>query len=83
MNPYIKQTNLKREIYPLPEDIHQLLKETQVLEAYKNRPDFQKNDYIGWIGRAKRKETREKRIEQMITELKGGKKYMNMDYDAE
>ncbi|EUJ53526.1 hypothetical protein MCOL2_11030 [Listeria fleischmannii FSL S10-1203] len=80
MNPYINESNLTREIYPLPDDIHVLLKNYDVLEAYKRRPDFQKNDYIGWIGRAKRKETREKRINQMLTELKEGNKYMNMDY---
>jgi hypothetical protein len=43
-------------------------------------PPYQQNDYIGWITRAKRQETKEKRLAQMLVELERGDKYMNMDY---
>jgi len=49
-------------------------------EAYKSRPPYQQNDYIGWITRAKREETRQKRLNQMLEELKGGTKYMKMTW---
>ncbi|WP_245277591.1 YdeI/OmpD-associated family protein [Mesorhizobium sp. L48C026A00] len=32
-----------------------------LMTAYDDRPDYQKNDYLGWIARAKRAETRHKR----------------------
>jgi uncharacterized protein YdeI (YjbR/CyaY-like superfamily) len=48
------------------------------MDAYRARPDYQQNDYIGWIDRAKREETKQKRLAQMLDELEGGKLYMNM-----
>jgi len=38
------------------------------------------NDYRGWIGLAKRPETRRKRIDQMLDELKDGGVFMGMDH---
>lgn len=52
------------------------------MDAYGNRPPYQQNDYIGWITRAKRQETRERRLAQMLEELARGDKYMKMDYRA-
>ncbi|MBN2381035.1 YdeI/OmpD-associated family protein [candidate division WOR-3 bacterium] len=54
--------------------------ENGLMEAYRNRPDYQQNDYVGWITRAKRDETKKKRLSQMLDELKKGDKYMVMDY---
>ena len=75
-------SRLKRAVYPMPEDIRQRMEAEKVLAAYRLRPAYQQNDYIGWISRAKRPETREKRIAQMIAELKAGDSYMGMDYHA-
>lgn len=75
-------SRLKRAVYPMPEDIRQRMETEKVLAAYRLRPAYQQNDYIGWISRAKRPETREKRIAQMIAELKVGDSYMGMDYHA-
>jgi uncharacterized protein YdeI (YjbR/CyaY-like superfamily) len=52
------------------------------MDSYKKRPPYQQNDYIGCITRAKREETRGKRLRQMLDELKNGDKYMGMDYKA-
>ena len=49
---------------------------------YMARPDYQQNDYIGWITRAKRGETRSKRIAQMLAELEQGGVYMKMKHPA-
>ena len=46
--------------------------------AYRGRPPYQQNDYLGWISRAKLEATRLKRLHQMLDELQGGKLYMNM-----
>ena len=50
------------------------------MDAYVERPAYQQNDYLGWIGRAKRDETKQKRIDQMLDELKGGDVYMRMTW---
>jgi uncharacterized protein YdeI (YjbR/CyaY-like superfamily) len=50
------------------------------MEAYRNRPPYQRNDYLGWIARAKLEQTRQKRLAQMLRELAGGDRYMNMIY---
>lgn len=69
---------LKRALQPMPDDIAELLENQNLLQAYQARPPYQRNDYLAWIGRAKRDETRKKRITQMLEELAGGTTYMNM-----
>ncbi len=48
------------------------------MSAYQARPPYQRNDYVGWITRAKRDDTRSRRLEQMLTELEAGNRYMKM-----
>lgn len=48
------------------------------MTAYEARPDYQKNDYLWWIASPKQETTRQKRLAQMIDELKRGDVYMNM-----
>ncbi len=50
------------------------------MDAYRARPDYQQNDYIGWITRAKREETQQRRLQQMLDELRRGDTYMKMTY---
>ena len=50
------------------------------MEAYHKRPAYQQNDYVGWINRAKRQETKEKRLRQMLEELARGGVYMKMKH---
>ena len=69
---------LKRAQNPMPDDIAARLDATGLRAAYDARPPYQRNDYLGWIARAKRPETREKRIAQMEDELAGGRLYMKM-----
>lgn len=71
---------LTRTRYPMPDFIRDALTERNLMDAYRERPDYQQNDYIGWITRAKREETRQKRLAQMLEELEGGKLYMNMEW---
>ena len=72
----------KRTRWEMPEDIRDLLIQNQLVETYQARPPYQRNDYIGWINRAKKDETRHKRINQMIAELKQGDVYMKMQWKS-
>lgn len=69
---------LSRAVYPMPEDIAERLDTLGLRDLYDARPAYQRNDYLGWIGRAKRPATREKRIAQMLSELEDGGVYMKM-----
>jgi len=78
-----KQTSsLKRPIYQIPDDVRDKLNKYKLMDTYYERPPYQRNDYISWITRAKREETRIKRIQQMIDELTDGNLYMKMKYSA-
>jgi len=73
-------SRLKRALNPMPKDVEERLIRENLMDAYRKRPPHQQNDYIGWILKAKKPETREKRIAQMLEELRSGDKYMGMDY---
>jgi uncharacterized protein YdeI (YjbR/CyaY-like superfamily) len=64
----------------MPTDVRRALEDAGLMEAYDGRPPYQRNDYIGWITRAKRDDTRTRRIEQMLAELMAGDVYMKMDW---
>ena len=74
-------SGLKRSIHLMPDFIERALLESNLMEAYRKRPPYQQNDYIGWIIRAKRDETKQKRLQQMLNELRDGGVYMNMKYN--
>jgi uncharacterized protein YdeI (YjbR/CyaY-like superfamily) len=73
---------LKRIRHPMPDFIRAALIRRGLMDAYRERPAYQQNDYIGWIARAKREETKQKRLNQMLGELEDGRLYMNMKYRA-
>ena len=77
-----RRSTLKRPRYPMPRYVRQALAAHKLLDDYKARPAYQQNDYIGWIDRAKRQETKEKRLQQMLNELAQGGVYMNMKHAA-
>ena len=70
--------NLKRTRQPMPDFVRDSLEARGLMSAYHARPAYQQNDYLGWIARAKRQETRDKRLRQMLDELESGGVYMNM-----
>jgi uncharacterized protein YdeI (YjbR/CyaY-like superfamily) len=70
-----------RPRYPMPDFIRDALNEHELMDAYHARPPYQRNDYIGWIARAKRDETKQKRLKQMLDELKKGDVYMKMKWN--
>ena len=68
-------SRLKRPQYPMPDFVSQALAARGLEQAYRDRPAYQQNDYIGWI-------TRAKRLAQMLDELAAGGIYMNMKHAA-
>ena len=75
-------SSLKRAKNPVPNFVTEALNERALMAAYRDRPAYQQNDYIGWINQAKRQETKEKRLDQMLSELESGGVYMNMKHPA-
>lgn len=70
----------RRPRWPMPDYVEAALVESGLMDTYRRRPPYQQNDYIGWITRAKRPETRDKRIHQMLDELRAGDVYMKMSW---
>lgn len=70
----------RRVRHVMPDDVYQALVEEDLMELYEERPAYQQNDYAGWIMRAKKPETRKKRLDQMLDELRKGGVYMKMEH---
>jgi uncharacterized protein YdeI (YjbR/CyaY-like superfamily) len=65
-------TRLKRSLQPMPDFIKNTLEQEKLMDVYNCRPAYQRNDYLSWINRAKLEPTREKRLAQMLEELRHG-----------
>jgi hypothetical protein len=69
---------LKRDVQPMPGMVRRALDARKLMDAYRARPDYQQNDYLGWINKAKLDDTKRKRLDQMLDELEKGNVYMGM-----
>ena len=69
---------LKRALNPMPFFVREALAARSLTAAFESRPPFQRNDYLGWITRARKEETRARRLGQMLDELEDGDIYMKM-----
>ena len=63
-------TQSRRPRHEMPDFVRDALAEHGLEEAYRSRPPYQRNDYLIWIDGAKREETRQKRLNQMLEELR-------------
>jgi len=72
------KSRLKRPNNPMPGFVRDALVDEGLMAAFERRPAYQRNDYLGWITRAKLPVTKHKRLRHMLDELRGGKRYMNM-----
>lgn len=64
----------------IPQDIQDILISSHLLEQFQKRPPYQQRGYIKRIVEAKKDTTKEKRINQMITELPHQKLYLGKQY---
>ena len=74
-------SRLTRDIQTMPENVRDALESRNLMAAYEERPAYQRNDYLAWIDRARRPETRQKRLDQMLEELTKGGVYMGMRHN--
>ncbi len=54
----------------MPDFIREALDEHGLIDAYRARPPYHQNNYIGWLTREKIEATCQKRLSQMLDELK-------------
>ena len=73
-------SNLQRRIQPMPDSVRAALEDAGLLDEYLERPPYQRNDYLSWITRAKRQDTRDRRLAQLLDELRRGDVYMKMEW---
>ncbi len=73
-------SRIRRPRHPMPAFIRKALEGRGLMQSYVERPAYQQNDYIGWITRAKRPATRQKRLDIMLGELAQNRGYMGTWY---
>jgi uncharacterized protein YdeI (YjbR/CyaY-like superfamily) len=73
---------LTRKLNTMPAEIERALADRGLKKAYSERPDYQRNDYLGWIARARLPATKKKRLDQMLDELERGGVYMKMRWNG-
>lgn len=71
----------KRYRHPMPDFVARALKANKLATAFHARPPFQRNEYLGWVMGGKRQATIEKRLAQMLDELRRGDTYMKMPWN--
>ena len=64
----------------MSDDVATALDAAGLRAAYEARPPYQRNDWLGWIARAKQPETQARRLGSMLGELRAGRGYMGMDW---
>lgn len=75
-----KKSTLSRPKNRMPASVRTALVSTGLMGAYRARPPYQRNDYLGWIARAKLPATRRRRLQTMLRELRARSGYMNLPY---
>jgi uncharacterized protein YdeI (YjbR/CyaY-like superfamily) len=73
----------RRPRHRMPVFIKSALVEAKLSTAYMARPPYQRKDYIGWIVGAKREDTKQRRLAQMLAELRDGNLYMKMKWSPQ
>ncbi|MFD1429304.1 YdeI/OmpD-associated family protein [Lacticaseibacillus mingshuiensis] len=69
-----------RQRETMPDAVAAALAAHGLQEAYDARPPYQQNDYLRWLGQAKRPATQQARLAQLLTELAAGNVYMKMPW---
>lgn len=73
-------SRLTRPRQPMSSFVRQALTSAGLMADYRARPAYQQNDYLLWINGARRQETKDKRLQQMLDELRIGGVYMKMPH---
>jgi len=65
---------------PMPGFVKAALVKAKLMDAYRARPEYQRNDYLTWIGRAIGTDAKQKCVTQMVEELGKGDVYMGAEW---
>ncbi|HEV7557977.1 MAG TPA: YdeI/OmpD-associated family protein [Kofleriaceae bacterium] len=57
---------------PMPGNVRGALAKRKLMDAFRERPDYQQNDYLKWIATANGVATKQQRLDQMLDELDKG-----------
>ena len=79
MSPVLRPLR-KRE--DMPDFVRDALDARGLRHKYDARPPYQRNDYLLWINKVKRDETKQKHLAQMLDELEAGDVYMGMAWKS-
>lgn len=79
MSPKLRPLRPREE---MPDFVRTALEERGLMAAYQARPPYQRNDYLLWINKVKREETKRKHLAQMLEELESGGVYMKMRWNG-
>jgi len=71
-----------RQREAMPDFVREALEERGLRAAYDARPPYQRNDYLLWINKARRDDTKRKHLIQMLDELETGGVYMGMKWNG-
>ena len=72
-----------RPRHPMPDFVREALKEYGLGRACEVRSSYKRNDYLGWIARAKREEARRRHLAQMLDEFRRGDVYRKKPWGDE
>ena len=61
---------------PVPGYVKTALAKHKLVDAFRARPEYQRNDYVTWLEAVKLNEQRQQRLAQFISELEKGDVYM-------
>jgi len=65
---------------PMPGFVKTALTKHKLLDAFRARPEYQRNDYLTWLEGAKLAEQRQQRMTQLLDELGKGDVYMGQPW---
>ena len=71
-----------RQREAMPDFVREALEERGLRTAYDARLPYQRNDYLLWINKARRDDTKRKHLIQMLDELETGGVYMGMKWNG-
>ncbi|UJW86722.1 YdeI/OmpD-associated family protein [Devosia sp. SL43] len=66
----------------MPDFVREALEERGLRAQYDARPPYQRNDYLLWINKVKRDDTKLMHLAQMLDELEAGGVYMGMKWNG-
>jgi len=79
VSPVLRPLRKREE---MPDFVRDALDARGLREKYDARPPYQRNDYLLWINKVKRQETKDKHLAQMLDELEAGDVYMGMAWSG-